>query len=97
MNFETPDGKVALSRPDGRNATLSWPGRPERRVALHRRDTAEGQAGSVGADRGTQQQPVEPGLPGVGNDRSRDPEGLAMRRIETPTDVGVTGPIAEPA
>ena len=41
VNFETPDGKVALSRPDGRNATLSWPGRPERRVALHRRDTAE--------------------------------------------------------
>jgi glucose-6-phosphate dehydrogenase assembly protein OpcA len=41
VNFETTDGKVALSRPDGRNATLSWPGRPERRVALHRRDTAE--------------------------------------------------------
>jgi glucose-6-phosphate dehydrogenase assembly protein OpcA len=41
VNFETADGKVALSRPDGRNATLSWPGRPERRVALHRRDTAE--------------------------------------------------------
>jgi glucose-6-phosphate dehydrogenase assembly protein OpcA len=39
--FETPDGKVAISRPDGRTATLSWPGRPERRVALHRRDTAE--------------------------------------------------------
>jgi glucose-6-phosphate dehydrogenase assembly protein OpcA len=41
VNFETADGKVSLSRPDGRNATLSWPGRPERRVALHRRDTAE--------------------------------------------------------
>ena len=41
VNFETADGKVALSRPDGRNATLSWPGRPERRVALHRRETAE--------------------------------------------------------
>jgi len=41
VNFETADGKVALSRPDGRNATLAWPGRPERRVALHRRDTAE--------------------------------------------------------
>ena len=41
VSFETTDGKVALSRPDGRNATLSWPGRPERRVALHRRDTAE--------------------------------------------------------
>ncbi len=41
VSFETPDGKVAISRPDGRTATLSWPGRPERRVALHRRDTAE--------------------------------------------------------
>ena len=41
VSFETPDGKVSLSRADGRNATLSWPGRPERRVALHRRDTAE--------------------------------------------------------
>ena len=41
VSFETPDGKVALSRPDGRNATLSWPGRPERRVALHRRETAD--------------------------------------------------------
>jgi glucose-6-phosphate dehydrogenase assembly protein OpcA len=41
VSFETTDGKVALSRPDGRNASLSWPGRPERRVALHRRDTAE--------------------------------------------------------
>ena len=41
VSFETADGKVAISRPDGRTATLSWPGRPERRVALHRRDTAE--------------------------------------------------------
>jgi glucose-6-phosphate dehydrogenase assembly protein OpcA len=41
VSFETADGKVALSRPDGRNATLSWPRRPERRVALHRRDTAD--------------------------------------------------------
>jgi glucose-6-phosphate dehydrogenase assembly protein OpcA len=41
VSFETTQGKVALSRPDGRNATLSWPGRPERRVALHRRDAAE--------------------------------------------------------
>ena len=39
--FETSDGKVAIFRPDGRTATLSWPGRPERRVALHRRETAE--------------------------------------------------------
>jgi glucose-6-phosphate dehydrogenase assembly protein OpcA len=41
VSFDTAEGKVALSRPDGRNATLSWPGRPERRVALHRRDTAD--------------------------------------------------------
>jgi glucose-6-phosphate dehydrogenase assembly protein OpcA len=41
VSFDTPDGKIALSRPDGRNATLSWPGRPERRVALHRREAAE--------------------------------------------------------
>ena len=30
VSFETADGKVSLSRPDGRNATLAWPGRPER-------------------------------------------------------------------
>ena len=41
VSFDTPDGKVALSRPDGRNATLSWPGRPERRVALHRREAPD--------------------------------------------------------
>jgi glucose-6-phosphate dehydrogenase assembly protein OpcA len=40
-SFETAAGRVALSRPDGRNATLSWPGRPERRVALHRRETPD--------------------------------------------------------
>jgi glucose-6-phosphate dehydrogenase assembly protein OpcA len=39
VSFETRDGRVAVSRPDGRTATLTWPGRPERRVALHRRDT----------------------------------------------------------
>jgi len=41
VSFETAEGKVSLSRPDGRNATLCWPGRPERRVALHRRETAD--------------------------------------------------------
>ena len=41
VSFETADGKVSLSRPDGRNATLAWPGRPERRVALHRRDATD--------------------------------------------------------
>jgi glucose-6-phosphate dehydrogenase assembly protein OpcA len=41
ISFDTPEGKIVLFRPDGRNATLSWPGRPDRRVALHRRDTAD--------------------------------------------------------
>jgi glucose-6-phosphate dehydrogenase assembly protein OpcA len=41
VSFETADGTVSLSRPDGRNATLAWPGRPERRVALHRRDAPD--------------------------------------------------------
>jgi glucose-6-phosphate dehydrogenase assembly protein OpcA len=41
VTFETRDGKVSIYRPDGRTATLSWPGRPERRVALHRRETAD--------------------------------------------------------
>ena len=41
VSFETPEGKVALTRPDGRTATLSWPGRPERRVALHRREAPD--------------------------------------------------------
>jgi glucose-6-phosphate dehydrogenase assembly protein OpcA len=39
VSFDTQDGKIAITRPDARNATLTWPGRPERRVALHRRDT----------------------------------------------------------
>ena len=30
-----------ISRADGRNATLSRPGEPDRYVALHRRDVAE--------------------------------------------------------
>ncbi len=41
VTFGTADGDIALSRPDGRTATLSWPERPDRMVALHRRDTAE--------------------------------------------------------
>jgi glucose-6-phosphate dehydrogenase assembly protein OpcA len=41
VSFETPDGRVTISRPDGRMATLAWPGHPERRVALHRRETAD--------------------------------------------------------
>jgi glucose-6-phosphate dehydrogenase assembly protein OpcA len=39
--FRTPAGDITISRPDGRTATLAWPGRPDRMVALHRRDTAE--------------------------------------------------------
>ena len=30
-----------MTRLDGRTATLAWPGRPDRMVALHRRDIAE--------------------------------------------------------
>ena len=37
----TRDGKIVISRADGRNATLSRPGEPDRYVALHRRDMAE--------------------------------------------------------
>jgi glucose-6-phosphate dehydrogenase assembly protein OpcA len=41
VSFDTPEGKIRLARPDGRTATLVWPGRPDRRVALHRRDSAD--------------------------------------------------------
>ena len=41
VSFDTAEGRIQLCRPDGRTATLSWPGRPDRRVALHRRDTAD--------------------------------------------------------
>jgi glucose-6-phosphate dehydrogenase assembly protein OpcA len=39
--FECAEGDIAISRPDGRNATLSRPGEPDRYVALHRRDSAD--------------------------------------------------------
>jgi glucose-6-phosphate dehydrogenase assembly protein OpcA len=39
--FTTPDGPIKIIRTDGRTATLSWPGRADRMLALHRRDTAE--------------------------------------------------------
>jgi len=39
--FTTMDGVIKITRYDGRTATLAWPGRTDRRVALHRRDTAE--------------------------------------------------------
>jgi glucose-6-phosphate dehydrogenase assembly protein OpcA len=41
IGFETLDGPIVIARPDGRTATLAWPGRPDRRVALHRRDIAD--------------------------------------------------------
>jgi glucose-6-phosphate dehydrogenase assembly protein OpcA len=41
VTFTTADGDITISRSDGRTATLSWPGRPDRMVALHRRETAE--------------------------------------------------------
>jgi glucose-6-phosphate dehydrogenase assembly protein OpcA len=41
VSFLTDAGKIVISRMDGRNATLSKPGQPDRYVALHRRDTAE--------------------------------------------------------
>jgi glucose-6-phosphate dehydrogenase assembly protein OpcA len=41
VRFVTPDGDITITRPDGRTATLSRPDQPDRRVALHRRDTTE--------------------------------------------------------
>ncbi len=41
VSFATADGQIVISRSDGRNATLSRPGEPDRFVALHRRDVAE--------------------------------------------------------
>lgn len=41
VTFATADGDITISRPDGRTATLSWGDRPDRMVALHRRETAE--------------------------------------------------------
>ena len=41
VTFATADGDITVTRTDGRTATLAWPGRPDRSVALHRRDIAE--------------------------------------------------------
>jgi glucose-6-phosphate dehydrogenase assembly protein OpcA len=41
VRFTTNEGDIVVARPDGRVAHLSRPGQPERRVALHRRDTTE--------------------------------------------------------
>jgi glucose-6-phosphate dehydrogenase assembly protein OpcA len=41
VRFGTEAGEVGISRHDGRTATLSRTGEPDRRVALHRRDQPE--------------------------------------------------------
>lgn len=41
VRFVTSDGDITITRPDGRMATLTRPDQPDRRVALHRRDTTE--------------------------------------------------------
>jgi glucose-6-phosphate dehydrogenase assembly protein OpcA len=41
IRFVTSDGDIVLARGDGRLATLSKPGQPDRRVALHRREAPE--------------------------------------------------------
>jgi glucose-6-phosphate dehydrogenase assembly protein OpcA len=41
VSFDTERGRIGISRHDGRTATLSRTGEPDRRVALHRRDQAE--------------------------------------------------------
>jgi glucose-6-phosphate dehydrogenase assembly protein OpcA len=41
VELERRSGSVVLYRPDGRVGTLTQPGQPERRVALHRRPIAE--------------------------------------------------------
>jgi glucose-6-phosphate dehydrogenase assembly protein OpcA len=41
VRLATPDGDLVISRPDGRVATLSRPGQPDRHVALRRRDVSD--------------------------------------------------------
>lgn len=41
VRLSTASGPIAVTRPDGRVATLSRPGEPDRQVALHRRREAE--------------------------------------------------------
>jgi glucose-6-phosphate dehydrogenase assembly protein OpcA len=41
VRLATADGDLAVTRPDGRVATLSRPGQPDRQVALHRRPMPE--------------------------------------------------------
>jgi glucose-6-phosphate dehydrogenase assembly protein OpcA len=39
--MQTDDGDVVITRPDGRVATLTRPGQPDRHVALQRREIAD--------------------------------------------------------
>ncbi|WTJ76591.1 glucose-6-phosphate dehydrogenase assembly protein OpcA [Kitasatospora sp. NBC_01539] len=41
VRLGTEDGDIVLARPDGRTATLSMPGAPDRTAALRRRETAD--------------------------------------------------------
>jgi glucose-6-phosphate dehydrogenase assembly protein OpcA len=41
VRMQTSEGDVVISRPDGRVATLTRPGQPDRHVALQRREIAE--------------------------------------------------------
>jgi glucose-6-phosphate dehydrogenase assembly protein OpcA len=41
VRLSTKSGEIAVTRPDGRVATLSRPDQPDRQVALHRRPNAE--------------------------------------------------------
>jgi glucose-6-phosphate dehydrogenase assembly protein OpcA len=41
VSLRTDAGDIVISRPDGRVATLSLPGQPDRHVPLHRRDIAD--------------------------------------------------------
>ena len=41
VTLTTEQGEIGISRPDGRTATLSRTGEPDRRVALHRREAPE--------------------------------------------------------
>ena len=41
VRLATPSGDITISRPDGRVATLTRPGQPDRHVALQRREIAE--------------------------------------------------------
>jgi glucose-6-phosphate dehydrogenase assembly protein OpcA len=41
VRLSTPDGDIVVHRPDGRVATLSRPGQPDRHVALQRRERAD--------------------------------------------------------